>query len=281
MLWSLGLQKSKLLTIRIAIYNLKGGAGRTTVTINLAAALACQGASVLVCDLHGQSSLTQALGFTEAVYIGPTRSVYTYLTAKEGDPNRLIRPAPNDNFDVLPGDQRLYLADIMLESLRNREHRLAVLLNNLTKPYDYILVDCPPYLGVLSDNALVASHRLLVPARMQKSHLQNLLTLEEQIAHLEQKYKIVIGMLGIVPVGYLATAPERSCLADLEEEIPGCVAPCLRWRDAAIQDAHVHGHSIFSYKPAEARRLSALRESREDYIKLTKFIRQRIGEGKS
>ena len=112
------------MTIGIAVFNQKGGAGKTTVTVNLAAAFASQGSSVLVCDLDGQASLSAAVGLDEAVYTDPGESVYTFLSTKQGDPNRMILPAPNDVFDVLPGDTRTYMADIELLPVRNRELRL-------------------------------------------------------------------------------------------------------------------------------------------------------------
>ena len=94
------------MTIGIAVFNQKHGAGKTTVTVNLAAAFASLGASVLVCDLDGQASLSAAVGLDEAIYTDPGESVYTFLSTKQGDPNRMILPAPTDVFDVLPGDTR-------------------------------------------------------------------------------------------------------------------------------------------------------------------------------
>ena len=111
------------MSIGIAIFNQKGGAGKTTVTVNLAAAFASRGASVLVCDLDGQASLSAAVGLDEEVYTDPDESVYTFLITKQGDPNRMILPAPHDHFDVLPGDTRTYMADMELLPARNRELR--------------------------------------------------------------------------------------------------------------------------------------------------------------
>ena len=126
-------------TIGIAVFNQKGGAGKTTVTVNLAAALASQGASVLVCDLDGQASLSAAVGLDETVYTDSDESVYTFLITKQGDPNRMILPAPHDDFDVLPGDTRTYMADMEPLPARNRELRLTRLLKKVKKRNDYIL----------------------------------------------------------------------------------------------------------------------------------------------
>ncbi len=92
------------MSIAIAIFNQKGGAGKTPVTINLAGALSALGKRVLLCDLDGQVALTTSVGFESAVYEDSGDSIYTLITELEGDVNSVIRPAPNDRFDVLPGN---------------------------------------------------------------------------------------------------------------------------------------------------------------------------------
>ena len=266
------------MTIGIAVFNQKGGAGKTTVTVNLAAAFASQGASVLVCDLDGQASLSAALGLDEAVYTDPDDSVYTFLTTKQGDPNRMILPAPNDAFDVMPGDTRIYMADIELLTVRNRELRLTRLFKKISKRYDYILVDCPPHLGVISDNALMACRRLLVPARMQHTFLRSFDKLMGQIDDLEDEYDVRIGLVGVVPVAYFGHPDEQAYLEALEAEMPGGVAPPLRWRDTAIEAARTQGHSVFSYKPSKAHRTKSLRDCQQDYLAVSEYVKERTRE---
>ena len=248
------------MTIGIAVFNQKGGAGKTTVTVNLAAAFASQGASVLVCDLDGQASLSSAVGLDETVYTDPEESIYTFLITKQGDPNRMVLQAPNDDFDVLPGDTRTYMADIELLTVRNRELRLTRLFKKIRKRYDFILVDCPPHLGVISDNALMACRHLLVPARMQHTYMRRFDKLMEQIDDLEDEYDVRIGLIGVVPVAYLGYPDEKAYLEALKAEMPGGVAPELRWRDTAIEEARTQGYSVFSYKPAKKHREESLRK---------------------
>lgn len=266
------------MTIGIAVFNQKGGAGKTTVTVNLAAAFASQGASVLVCDLDGQASLSAAVGLDEAIYTDPDESIYTFLITKQGDPNRMILPAPNDDFDVLPGDTRTYMADMELLPARNRELRLTRLFKKIRKRYDYILVDCPPHLGVISDNALMACRRLLVPARMQHTYMRRFDKLMEQIDDLEDEYDVRIGLIGVVPVAYLGYPDERAYLKALKAEMPGGVAPELRWRDTAIEEARTQGHSVFSYKPSKKHREESLRKCRDEYLLVAQYVQERTRE---
>ena len=133
------------MTIGIVVFNQIGGAGETSATVNLAT--------------------------DEAVCTDPDVSIYTLLITKQGDPNRMILKAPNDDFGVLPGDTRTYMADIELLPVRNRELRLTRLFKKISKRYDYFVVDCPPHLDVISGYTLMVCRRLLVPARMQRTYM--------------------------------------------------------------------------------------------------------------
>ena len=89
-------------------------------------------------------------------------SIYSLITELEGEVKKVIRPAPNDDFDVLPGNIQMYLAEKALATARNRERRLELIFEAIAGSYDYILVDCPPSLGTVTDNALLACRRILI-----------------------------------------------------------------------------------------------------------------------
>ena len=163
----------------------------------------------------------------------------------------MILPAPIDDFDVLPGDTRTYMADMELLPARNRERRLEHIFEGIEDSYDYILVDCPPHLAVISDYALMACRRLLAPARMQHTYMRRFNKPMEQIDDLEDEYDVRIGLSGVVPVTRLGYPDERANLEAPKAEMPGGVAPELRWRDTAIEEARTHGYSVFSYKPSK------------------------------
>ena len=211
--------------IAIAIFNQKGGAGKTPVTINLAGALASLGRSVLLCDLDGQVALTTSVGFESNVYEDSDDSIYTLITEFEGDVNKVIRPAPNDGFDVLPGNIQMYLAEKALATARNRERRLERIFEEIDADYDYILVDCPPSLGTVTDNALLACRRILIPARMHQTYTYTITTLLAQIGTLENAFRIDIDIVGVVPVAYVPNTDQKEFMAGLQREYPAVSDP--------------------------------------------------------
>ena len=113
------------MSVGLAILNQRGGTGKTPVTIHLAGALAALGKRVLVLDLDGQANLTSGIGFKRDVYGADSDSILGLLLDLKADPSVLIRRAPHDDFDVIPGNMQMYLAEQSLIGQRNRERRLA------------------------------------------------------------------------------------------------------------------------------------------------------------
>ena len=125
---------------------------------------------MLVLDIDGQGDLTTGVGFDDEVFADSDASIYSLLTQSQGDLRCVVRPAPNDRFDVVPGNIQMYLADKALFTVHNRERRLERIFETISGVYDFILVDCPPNLGTVTDNALLACRHVLVPARMNKKN---------------------------------------------------------------------------------------------------------------
>src|SRR5829696_4960529 len=152
------------MTYTIAVCNQKGGVGKTTLTINLGAALADQGQRVLLIDLDPQGHLTEGVGFQE-LYLKDGPSLHECLVGngkgvKLGD---LIRKHASEPYSVIPATYQLMLAEQALFMARNREHKLKTLLGQLQDRFDWILIDCPPALGMLTDNALNAARQVIIP----------------------------------------------------------------------------------------------------------------------
>jgi chromosome partitioning protein len=154
----------------IACANQKGGVGKTTTVVNIGSYLALAGERVLVVDLDPQGNATSGLGLDRNVI---ERSVYDAVIdgARIGD---LTLRGPIDGLDVVPSAIALAGAEVELAPIEGRERRLARLLSEITDSYDYILVDCPPSLGLLTVNALTAAESVLVPLQCEYYALEGM-----------------------------------------------------------------------------------------------------------
>ena len=158
----------------VAICNQKGGVGRTTVTINLGAAFADLGKHVLLIDLDPQGHLTEGVGLDKS-YLKETPSLYECLVGNEGTKiATLIHDLPNESFSVIPSSYQMMLAEQSLFTARNREHKLKNLITQISGDFDWILIDCPPALGTLTDNALNAARQIIIPIQAEATSIRAL-----------------------------------------------------------------------------------------------------------
>lgn len=150
----------------------KGGSGKTTTALNLAAALREMGRKVLLIDLDPQSNLTQAMGFQEE----PEPNVYQLLKSEAAGQETDVRAAiyQANGMDIIPANLELSAAEMELVSVYGRENLLKTILQPIQEDYDYIIVDCPPSIGMLTVNALVASDFILMPLQAEFLPLKGL-----------------------------------------------------------------------------------------------------------
>ncbi len=164
----------------IAIFNQKGGVGKTTTNVNLSACLASLGKKVLIVDNDPQGNATSGLG------IDKNNTIYNLYDALTGDidPFEVIMKTDFEGLDIIPSNIQLAGAEIELITMENREFRLARIINKLVYHYDYIFIDCPPSLGILTLNSLVAANSVLIPIQCEYYAL-------EGVSQLINTYKLV------------------------------------------------------------------------------------------
>jgi chromosome partitioning protein len=230
----------------IAIANQKGGAGKTTTTVNLGAALAGLGAQVLLVDLDPQCALTATCNLDP---YNITRTTYTLLTRENVSLVSCIRTIA-DNLHILPGSTDLAAAEAMLTADAQAAYRLRDAIGRSRAPLDYILFDTPPSLGVLTVAALVASKELLIPVQCQYLAMRGVRALLEMVWRIHKNMNAELDLLGVLPTMYRSqSGHSQQVLAELRSVFEDKVFDAIIPDDEAVAEAPAAKTSVLGHAP--------------------------------
>jgi chromosome partitioning protein len=235
---------------RIAVINQKGGVGKTTTTANLGAALARLGQRVLICDLDPQCNLTVHLDVDPS---DGAPSVYELLHGKAGFAE-VVRPTAQAGLELIAASVDLAGIELELVNTVGRETILRDVLEAATasdrRRWDYVLMDCPPSLGLLALNALVACDEVFVPLQAEFFALQGLGKLNEVVDLVHRRLNPGLRISGMVSCRHDAsTNLGRQVLADIEKHFGDVLLASVIRRDVKLAEAPSYGKTIFEYAP--------------------------------
>ena len=240
----------------IAVVNQKGGVGKTTTTVNITSALHDLGKRVLLCDFDPQANATSGMGVDKNA---ASPNVYDLLVAG-ADPARAV--VPTQYGDVLPSNKALAGAGVEMIGIDNREKLLKNALDTLADNYDFIFIDCPPSLELLTVNALCAATSLLVPVQCEYYALEGLSDLLATVRLVKRKLNPALSLEGVL----LTMFDSRTNLSlqvaeEVKRHFPGQVYATVIPRNVRLSEAPSHGKPISAYDPlsrgAEAYKLLA------------------------
>lgn len=228
----------------IAIINQKGGVGKTTTAVNLASYIAKQGKTVLLIDLDPQGNATSGLGINK---LDLKNTVYNCLV-DELDINIVRHDTIISGLSIIPTNSDLAGAEIALASVTNREQKLHNRINPIFNSFDFIFIDCPPSLGLLTINALTASSDVIVPVQTEYYAMEGLGQLIQVIHRVQQGLNPTLNILGVVMTMFDSrTGLSEQVKAEIQRVFGDLVFNTVIPRNVRLAEAPSHGKPIMLY----------------------------------
>jgi len=243
----------------IAIVNQKGGVGKTTTAVNLSVALSQLGKKVLAIDIDPQAHLTYSLGI-QAHQLEKT--IYEVLKRQIPVADVLIE---RNGVTLLPSSLDLAAADVELAGVPGREFLLQEAVGELPKEYEYILIDCPPNLGILTLNALTTAQEVFIPVQCEFLALKGMSKLTQTVDLVKERLNKKLKITGVIGTRFhIGKSLHKEVETNLKEHFGDKVFNTLIRENISLAEAPSYGQSIFEYAPNS--------HGAEDYLKLSKEI---------
>ncbi len=245
----------------IAVANQKGGVGKTTSTVNLGASLATLGKKVLLIDIDPQGNATSGVGINKGDL---DHCVYNILV-EDFNVDQVFATTDTPNLDIIPATIQLAGAEIELVTASTREGKLKAALSNVRESYDYVLIDCPPSLGLLTLNALTAADSVLIPVQCEYYALEGLSQLLNTIRLVQKHLNTELMIEGVLLTMLDArTNLGLQVIEEVKKYFQDKVYESIVPRNVRLGEAPSHGKPITSYDPKS--------KGAEVYLELAKEV---------